>query len=810
MTGKRTTFESLCWILTALLLLAAAGCGWELDKPLTCGDGQKADEEQCDGAAMDGKTCKSLGYTGGTLKCTTACKLDRGDCYTCGDGKKGAEETCDGAALGGKTCKDLKDSGGAVFSGGTLACKKDCSGFDTSDCYRCGDDVKGGPEACDGKDLDKKTCIGLDYTGGELECKKDCSWFDTSGCFRCGDKKKNGTEKCEGKDLGGKKCTDLGFKGGTLSCKGDCSDFDTSACYRCGDDKKTPGDVCDGKDLAGKTCKTYNYEGGTLVCNKTCSDYDTSGCYKCGDNKKTGSDVCDGADLGGKTCKTIGWEGGTLACKANCSWFDESGCYKCGDKTKNSAEKCDGPDLGGADCVTAGMLQGQLKCKPDCSYDVSGCLPYKWTWARRAGAYGGQGAVADSTGGVFVSGAFLSPGNFGTHKVMSNGGYDVFLTRLDSSGTHKWALGLGGPQSDQSSGVYLDKTGNAYLGGRFSGELAAGSSIKTGDAWRSDYDIWVAKATSAGAWVWAVSAGSDDDDQLKAMVTDSAGNSFITGFFSKTASFGTHKVTSAGGRDIFLAKLDSAGKFLWVKSFGASGDDSGTALALDKGGNIHLAGTFSAGSIAFGSKTLTNTSAGPTDLFVVRLDSTGKPLWAASAGSVKDDTVAGLGIDSAGNTYVLGDFKGTMTMGTSTLALSTENKKTSKQDFYVAKLDSSGGWLWGTSGGGLNDYGSSGLVVDEKGNSYITVRFKGTIKLGSLQVIGLNQEEMFLAKVDTSGKPLWATFAGGNMGDSIKVTQKDGKELIVVGYCTSKTEFGKLALAGSGGWTCVARVQVDQ
>jgi hypothetical protein len=95
-----------------------------------------SDLEQCDGNDLRGTTCASIGYSaGGTLACTPGCGLDTSACAcstcvpgVCGDGAVANDEQCDGANLDGTTCATLGYDGG-----GTLSCTSGC-GFDTSDC----------------------------------------------------------------------------------------------------------------------------------------------------------------------------------------------------------------------------------------------------------------------------------------------------------------------------------------------------------------------------------------------------------------------------------------------------------------------------------------------------------------------------------------------------------------------------------------------------------------------------------------------------------------------------------------------------
>ena len=63
----------------------------------------------------------------------------------------------------------------------------------------------------------------------------------------------------------------------------------------------------------------------------------------------------------------------------------------------------------------------------------------------------------------------------------------------------------------------------------------------------------------------------------------------MTGAFYDTASFGSMNVTSAGNTDVFVAKLDASGTFLWAESAGATSYDSGLDIAVDGAGNLYIA-----------------------------------------------------------------------------------------------------------------------------------------------------------------------------------------------------------------------------
>ncbi len=332
-----------------------------------CGDGKKNGSEQCDGADLAGATCKSRGFTGGTLSCSGACTFNTNNCYKCGDGKYHPIELCDAGQFGGKSCKTYG------YKSGALACNGNCT-INSSKCWTCGDGKKTGvAEQCDGKDLAGQSCKTRGFFKGTLACNGNCTW-NTSACSHCGDGKINTGEKCDTKNLAGKSCKSLGFTAGALSCNSTCT-FNTSKCttITCGNGKLDGKEQCDGKLLAGKTCKSQGFAGGTLSCNSNCS-LNTSACYKCGDGKLNAGEKCDGANLGGKTCKTLGFTGGTLSCNGNCT-FNTTACAKntCGNGKVEGIEQCDGKALAGSTCKSLGFDGGTLKCGKGCKYDTGAC-----------------------------------------------------------------------------------------------------------------------------------------------------------------------------------------------------------------------------------------------------------------------------------------------------------------------------------------------------------------------------------------------------------------------------------------------------
>ena len=116
-------------------------------------------------------------------------------------------------------------------------------------------------------------------------------------------------------------------------------------------------------------------------------------------------------------------------------------------------------------------------------------------------------------------------------------------------------------------------------------------------------------------WLWAKKAGGTSSENGLSIATDSSGNSYVIGGFWETASFGSIILESNGNADIFVAKLDSSGNWLWAKKAGGTLWDWSNGIATDSSGNTYLTGYFS-GTASFGGINLT--SSGGEDIFVAK------------------------------------------------------------------------------------------------------------------------------------------------------------------------------------------------
>lgn len=348
-----------------------------------CGNSLINSGEQCDTANLNGQSCASRGFSGGTLGCSGGCSFDTSSCYSCGNltcesgkGENGtncphdccdANTTCgsQGRADGYNYCTgNISSPQNGSSAGYTFVPNATISGFcdSATEAYTSSYTCDGTTYRC--CDPQAGTIAGK-WSSGACGCNNngvqdgdeagvDCGGTHCGSCQVCNNGIIEGTEACDQNSVG---CTTGGYAG-TRTCNGSCTGY--GACVTtqsCGDGSINGPEVCDGASLGGQTCVSEGYSGGSLGCQAGCAGLNTSGCFICGDvnceytegensancpadctdNCGNGNldpgEVCDGANLAGQSCLSQATAGGTLTC-VNCA-FDKSGCNVC------DASSCD-------------------------------------------------------------------------------------------------------------------------------------------------------------------------------------------------------------------------------------------------------------------------------------------------------------------------------------------------------------------------------------------------------------------------------------------------------------------------------------
>lgn len=453
-------------------------------------------------------------------------------------------------------------------------------------------------------------------------------------------------------------------------------------------------------------------------------------------------------------------------------------------------------------------------------FDTTGAL----VKARRAGGAEddpGQAVATDGAGSVFVAGSHAAPAAFGTNSLTTAGGRDAFLTRLNFFDAQALPQITTQPQSQTvmlGSNVVLNVGAISSLPVTYRWRLngvnlngATSNSFRTNNtqpANLGDYSVVI--SNSAGAvtsltatvaqeitpdfW-WLRRTGSTGDDQALAVAVDAPNNAvYVAGLFTGTNP-GLSNLVSSGNTDAFLARYDTSGNLVWARRGGGTLADAAQAVAVDRAGNVLVAGYFYSFTAGFGSFTLTNKSspvASFSDLFLAKYDSAGNLLWVRQGGGTsnpnlvnRNDAATALVADAADNIYLTGSYHTVVDFGS--LQLTNLNAT----NFFVAKYDGAGNPLWARTTSGTNTSQGNGICLDAATNVYVTGFHLGSLNLGSGVLTNANNpflnSSAFVAKYDRDGTLQWARKSPGAAGVGQAVIVDAASSLYATAY---KRDYG--------------------
>lgn len=356
---------------------------------------------------------------------------------------------------------------------------------------------------------------------------------------------------------------------------------------------------------------------------------------------------------------------------------------------------------------------------------------------------------------------------------------------------YAWAKKAGGTGTEEGKAIVADGHGNVFVGGYYKATATFGSLPAITAV--ANHDAFVAKYDSLGNALWVRSIGGGDIDEVYGVSTDTMGNVFAIGVYGTSLTAETTTLTAAGSIDLFVAKYTPAGGLSWIKSLGSTNSDYGYAIEADANGNSFVVGKFNT-STNLGGVSLT--AVGQDDIFIARLDSTGAVIWAKNAGSTSSDFAKGVSLDAAGNIYLTGNFSGTATFfGTPNVALTT----TGQWDVFVAKYDPSGNALWAKKGGGSNHDHGLGIDTDENGNSVVTGYYQSTSAVfNGVTLTNSGNWESFVARFNTSGTQTWAKKFGGAQYDYAYGAHVDkNREVFITGGFSATVAFGTYTMTST-------------
>lgn len=402
-----------------------------------------------------------------------------------------------------------------------------------------------------------------------------------------------------------------------------------------------------------------------------------------------------------------------------------------------------------------------------------------------------EAITTDAQGNVYSTGYFdnavdFDPGPL-SNILFSAGSSDIFVTKVDSVGNLIWAVSMGGTDAEGGGAIAVDASGSVYITGAFRGTVDADPGSGVANIYTNgNYDVYVIKLTSAGAFSWAKTAIGGSTESANAIQVDVNGHVYITGKFSGTVdwdpSVAVQSTTATGPSDAYLWKLNSSGGLLWMKRFGGTSCiGEGTDLEIDPAGVVMAIGTFTNTCDFDPSGAVSNrSSAGAYDGYLCALDIGGNYLNILTFGGAGNDYFQELKFTSTGNMYVTGFFSFTADFdpGPGTFSLTSDGN----EDAFVLKLTPFASLAWVKKIGGAGTERGYTIDVDAEGNVYTGGTFNGTTDFdpdsGNYDITTAGFYDAYISVLDSAGNFLEGLQIGGINDDETRALCLDANDVL--------------------------------
>jgi hypothetical protein len=425
----------------------------------------------------------------------------------------------------------------------------------------------------------------------------------------------------------------------------------------------------------------------------------------------------------------------------------------------------------------------------DDDFSIVESTGYAHTWGDGQDDRGDEVAV-DAAGNAYVAGYFYGTVDFDpgpdVDEHFAGDHWGAYLVKYGPCSDFQWARTWSGTADTHGHGVAVSDTGEVFVTGSFEGttdfDPGPGTSQRTTNG---SWDAYLSQFNSEGDFQWVRTWGSSSGDFGRELVTDDAGNVYVTGPFRETADFdpggAVVQYTANGLMDIFLSKFDPAGTFQWARTWGGLEDDMGIGLAFYSPDTVYVSGYFGGADVDFdpGGGTDLHDSNGYSDVFLSRLDTSGTFQWARTWGgsNINGDSSWGVATDSLGCAYAIGVYSGSVDFdpGVGTV----EHTSNGGRDVFLSKFDGAGEFQWVQTWGGSGHEEGLGVAVDSLDRIACTGRFLDEVDFDPgpevYTCISNGEADVYINRLEATGDFIWARTWGGEGHD-------EGYGIAVDGY----------------------------
>ena len=372
------------------------------------------------------------------------------------------------------------------------------------------------------------------------------------------------------------------------------------------------------------------------------------------------------------------------------------------------------------------------------------------------------------------------------------GGSDAFIVKYNTSGLAQWATTVPGTTSDIGYAIATDSTGVYVTGYYNASSVITLNNDKTLPITIGFTDAFIVKYNTSGLAQWSTTIRTFPSAPGYGITTDSTGV-YVTGLYNSsgvvTLNNGITLPATAGGgtNDAFIVKYNTSGLAQWSTTIRGITDDRGFAIRTDSTG-VYVTGQYTSSEVVTLNNGITlPVSAGGTDAFIVKYNTSGLAQWATTVAGTGNDRGLGIATDSTG-VYVSGSYisSGVVTLNN---GITLPPSNAGLIDAFIVKYNTSGLAQWSaTIQGTLTDDGFA--IATDSTDVYVTGQYRSsgvvTLNNGITLPVSLNNDA-FIVKYNTSGLAQWATTIRGGSADQGLGIATDSTGIYLTGYYSANS-----------------------
>lgn len=347
--------------------------------------------------------------------------------------------------------------------------------------------------------------------------------------------------------------------------------------------------------------------------------------------------------------------------------------------------------------------------------------------------------------------------------------------------TFDWAIDLDGPSSDIITGVAVDSAGNSYVSGYFVAtvDFDPGPAVYNVTP-TSSQNGYILKLDHDGNYLW-VKTFDGTPSYFRYVTLDDQNNIYLAGGFSGTLDLDpgvpVNNVTSSSMTDGLVIKLNQDGEFMWGKQFEGVSNNNVQQIKIINNELVVNGYYFESVDLdpGAGSAIVTRTNNGNYTYYLAKYNLSGDYLWSyTNEITTENFTIDDYDVDSSGNLYLSGSFKGGVDFDPSvaSFVLSATNNNN-----FILKLNSVGTFVWVKTFVGNSYCSPTSLVIDPWNDIYVCGMFQGIINLSFTSTpnnkTSAGSYDTYLVKMDSDANIKWVNCIGGSGWDAYDFIKLD-------------------------------------